>query len=74
MRRFSSFLMGAMCGALIGSLAALLMTPASGEELKSRASYRLGTFRAELREAYETRRRQLEAELEALKRTPSNPT
>jgi gas vesicle protein len=71
MRRFSAYLMGAMCGALLGSLAVLLLTPASGEELKSRATYRLATLRDELREAYDARTRQLEAELEALKRPPA---
>jgi gas vesicle protein len=74
MRRFSAYLMGAVCGALVGSMLALLLTPASGEELKSRAAYRLATLRDELREAYDARTRQLEAELEALKHPPAKRT
>jgi gas vesicle protein len=67
MRRFMSFLTGVMIGALVGSLTALLLAPASGEELRARARDRAASFRAELREAYDARVAQLEAEIEALR-------
>jgi|RifCSP13_1_1023834.scaffolds.fasta_scaffold04705_4 gas vesicle protein len=67
MRRFTSFLMGAMIGALVGSLTALLLAPTSGEELRVRARDRATSFRDDVREAYEARVAQLEAEIEALR-------
>ena len=33
MRRFMSFIVGAICGAAVGAVVALIFTPASGEEL-----------------------------------------
>ncbi len=67
MRRFMSFLTGAMIGALVGSLTAILLAPVSGEELRARARDRAASFRDEIREAYEARVAQLEAEIEALR-------
>jgi len=68
MRRFTSFLTGAMVGALVGSLTALLLAPTSGDELRARARDQASSFRDDVREAYETRVAQLEAEIEALRR------
>ena len=67
MRRFMDFLAGAFCGALVGAVTALLLAPASGEELRSRVQERAEEFRGEIREAYETRMAQLEGELGALR-------
>jgi gas vesicle protein len=67
MRRFMSFLTGAMIGALVGSLTALLLAPASGDELRARARDRASSFRDDVREAYEARVAQLEAEIETLR-------
>jgi len=67
MRRFMNFIAGALCGALVGGVTALLLAPASGEELRARARTRAEEFRGEVREAYETRMAQLEAELDALR-------
>lgn len=67
MRRFSSFVVGALCGALVGSVAALLLAPASGEELRGQAQERFKEFSDEVRQAYEERVAQLEEELEALR-------
>jgi len=69
MRRFMAFLTGSLCGALIGAVAALLLAPYSGGELRQRTRQRLDTFRDDVREAYEARREQLEAELESLRRS-----
>jgi len=67
MRRFMTFLVGSICGGLVGATAALLLAPASGEELRSRAEERFLALRQELEEAYEARRAQLESELAALR-------
>jgi len=72
MRRFMNFLAGAMCGALVGAVTALLMAPSSGELLQQRLRDRTMSMRDEIREAYETRMAQLEAELESL-RKPRKP-
>jgi gas vesicle protein len=67
MRRFTSFIAGAVCGALIGSITAILLAPYSGDELREQFQARTRTFRDEVREAYNARVAQLEAELEQLR-------
>jgi gas vesicle protein len=67
MRNFMSFMVGAFAGALVGAVTALLLAPTSGEELQSRARERFGALRDEVQGAYESRKAQLEAELEALR-------
>jgi gas vesicle protein len=67
MRRFMNFVAGAFCGALAGSVVALLITPASGDQLRLRATSRLGSLRDEMSDAYRMRRAQLEAELESMR-------
>lgn len=67
MRRFTNFVAGAFCGALVGSVLALLLAPSSGLELRQRAVDRIDTLRSEMDDAYRTRRAQLEAELESLR-------
>ncbi len=72
MRRFIMLLAGALCGALVGALTAILLAPTSGKDLQQRIHDRVISIREELRDAYETRMAQLEAELEAL-RKPAAP-
>ena len=67
MRRFTTFLAGTLCGALVGAVTALLLAPYAGEELRIRARERIDAFRDEVREAYATRTAQLEAELANLR-------
>jgi gas vesicle protein len=67
MRRFFNFVAGAFLGALLGALTALLLTPYSGDRLKDQVNTRLESFRQEMDAAYQTRRAQLEAELEAMR-------
>ncbi|MES0343821.1 MAG: YtxH domain-containing protein [Anaerolineales bacterium] len=67
MRRFSTFIVGAVCGALVGSVTALLLAPESGEKLRLQISERTGSFRDEVQGAYTARLTQLEAELEKLR-------
>ena len=74
MGRFFSFLMGALTGALVGATVALLLAPSSGEELQTRARERFTSVKDEVRQAYEARVAQLEAELESLrKRVKAEP-
>lgn len=67
MRRFMSFIAGALCGALVGSVTAILLAPYSGEELRNQIRMRTETFREEVKEAYDARVAQLEAEIESLR-------
>jgi gas vesicle protein len=67
MKSFMSFLAGAFCGAVVGSVTALLLTPASGRELQSDVRQRFEALVEQARAAAETRRAQLQAQLEALK-------
>ena len=73
MKSFLGFLVGAMAGALIGGALALLLTPASGEEVRGRISARVKYIQDEVRSASEMRRAELEkqiAELRAPRRPP----
>jgi gas vesicle protein len=67
MRRFMSFIAGALCGALVGSVTAILLAPYSGEELRQQIRQRTENFRDEVKEAYQARVTQLETELENLR-------
>ncbi len=68
MRRILMFLAGTVCGGLVGAVAALLLAPASGEQLRSQLRERYQGLVEDVRQAYQARRAQLEAELEALRR------
>ena len=71
MQRFGNFVVGIVTGALVGSIAALLLAPMSGEELRTQAAERADAVRQDVLEAYEARVAQLEAELDRLRKTPS---
>lgn len=67
MRRMTMFFTGTICGAVVGAIAALLLAPTSGDELRGMARDRAESIRDEIIEAYETRTAQLESELEGLR-------
>jgi gas vesicle protein len=71
MQRFGNFIVGIVCGALVGSIAALLLAPMSGEDLRTQTAERADAVRKDVLEAYESRVAQLEAELANLRKTPS---
>ena len=74
MRRMLMFAGGLMCGALIGATVVLLLTPASGETVREDAKDRVDGAMSEARKAADRRRRELEAELEAMTNPqPSRP-
>ena len=62
MNKFMGFMAGAICGALVGGLAALLITPASGSELIQSAEERWALTLNEARQAMDERRRELETQ------------
>jgi gas vesicle protein len=66
MRRLMMFAGGLMCGALIGATVVLLLTPNSGESVREDTKDRVDGAMSEAKRAAERRRRELEAELEAL--------
>jgi gas vesicle protein len=69
MRRFGNFIAGAIFGVLAGAAVGLLLAPGSGDELRKSAVDRIMAMRDDIRQAYETRRTQLQAELDSLRST-----
>ena len=67
MNKLFSFAAGMLSGAVVGSVAALLMAPASGDDLRSEAQSRWEEALAEARRAMEETRRQKELEFEMMK-------
>lgn len=67
MQRLLSFAAGAMCGALFGSVAALLLTPISGRDIKAQGRLGVERITTQMRLAYEDKQAELEAHLAALK-------
>ena len=68
MSKILAFLGGVLSGAIVGAVSALLLTPGSGDELKQQARQRYNDMQEEGRKAGETRRAEVVAEFEALKR------
>ncbi len=67
MGKITGFLAGLMSGAIVGAVAALLLAPTSGSELQSQTREQFDHLVADARHAAETKRVQLEAQLQALK-------
>ena len=72
MRRAFGFLIGIFVGWMVGGTLALLLAPVSGEKLRDELRSRSSGFTSEIKSAAETRRKQLEDQLEAL-RAPRLP-
>ena len=62
MGKVMGFLAGAVCGALVGGVAALLLTPASGTEFIQNVEERWQLTLAEARRARDEKRRELETQ------------
>jgi gas vesicle protein len=69
MNKVMGFLAGAVCGALVGAVAALLFTPTSGSELIQTAEERWQLTMSEARQAMEERRRELESQYRMAKQS-----
>jgi len=66
MNRILAFAAGALCGALVGAVVALLLTPLSGAELQEQARTRFDQIVEEGRKAADQRRAELERQLRQL--------
>ncbi|HZW03434.1 MAG TPA: YtxH domain-containing protein [Anaerolineaceae bacterium] len=67
MGRFGNFLLGALLGSLVGSAAALLLAPESGEEIRGQLVQYKNDLQREVGEARMQRRLQMELELARLR-------
>lgn len=67
MNKVMGFMAGAICGALVGAVTALLFTPASGSELIQSAEERWQLTKSEARQAMEQRKLELESQYQAAK-------
>jgi gas vesicle protein len=68
MRRLLSFIAGALSGALVGSVAALLLTPYSGEELVDEVNQQFDKVIEEVKKTAAEERARLEEQLKALQK------
>ena len=73
MKRITSFLSGAVMGALVGATLAILLAPASGNDLRSQMRERVEKLQMELKDAAKSRRIELEKQLSNL-RQPQSPS
>jgi gas vesicle protein len=71
MRKFFSFLMGTVMGALVGATVALLLAPESGEEIRGSIRQRFMALQEELGEAAASRKIELEKQLANLRQPKS---
>ncbi len=72
MKKFFSFLSGAIMGALVGATFALLLAPSSGNDLRGELRGRISTLQNELGQAASSRKIELEKKLADL-RQPQPP-
>ena len=73
MSRILAFTAGALCGAMVGAVAALLLAPMSGSELQEQTRKRVEEIVAEGRRAAEERRADLERQLRQMQRREETP-
>lgn len=64
--RITSFLAGALCGGLVGGVAALLLAPMAGEEFVGSAKNELEHWVTEAKNAASEKRAQLRAQVDDL--------
>jgi gas vesicle protein len=67
MRKFGSFMLGAMLGGIVGSTLALLFAPASGEKARDEIKAYFTNLQEELNRAADEKRAELEMELHRLR-------
>ena len=68
MNKMLSFAAGAICGAIVGAAAALLLAPESGQELRSDAVKRWEEALAEAKQAMEDTRQDLQTQFEQMQK------
>ncbi|RPI32922.1 MAG: YtxH domain-containing protein [Chloroflexota bacterium] len=67
MQRVFNFLTGALIGSVVGATIAILLAPASGEELRAQMQERAQTLQTEVKSAAAARRAELEKQLAAMR-------
>lgn len=67
MNKLFSFLAGAMCGALIGGVTAILLAPSSGDELRAQAQQHINNAIEEGKKAQQETKMRMEAQLAQMK-------
>jgi len=72
MNRVISFISGAVMGTLVGATLALLFTPASGDDIRTKMSEQVQKIQEEIKTATESRRNELEEQLAALRKPQTN--
>ncbi len=70
MARIVRFLLGAIAGGLFAAALVILLTPAPGGEMRQKITGRIDSIRDEVRQASETRRKELELELDKMQHPP----
>ena len=68
MKKFLSFLAGAVMGSLVGATMALLLAPSSGEALRGQIQNRMIALQDELQEAASEKKIELERYLDDLRK------
>jgi gas vesicle protein len=72
MRRALSFFIGVTVGGLVGATLAMLFAPVSGSELRAQIRDRTENLTAEVRQAANTKRIELQGRLETLRAPKSS--
>ncbi|OGO62907.1 MAG: hypothetical protein A2030_04755 [Chloroflexi bacterium RBG_19FT_COMBO_50_10] len=67
MRRVFSFITGIFMGGVVGAIVAILLAPASGEEVREQLQERSIRLKDDIKAVAEARRAELERELTALR-------
>ena len=67
MRKVFSFLTGIITGGLVGAVAAILMAPMSGEDIRGQLQEGTSRLGEDIKAAAQARRAELERELEVLR-------
>jgi gas vesicle protein len=67
MRRAFSFFIGALMGGVIGAAVALIFAPISGDELRAQIGERTQVITADIRQAANSKRIELQERLETLR-------
>jgi gas vesicle protein len=70
MRRALSFFAGVIMGSLVGATIAILLAPASGDDMRMQIKDRFTEIQKEIQQAVGDRRAELEAQLSALRTPP----
>ena len=72
MRKAMAFVFGAIIGGIAGAVAALLITPYSGDELKTAIQKEVNNISIEIKEAALKKRAELEEQLEGMINPPES--